>query len=79
MQNFNHMYKLVKTDQNFDTSNTIIRLSDNAFIPFDPMNADYQTYLKWLDGYELQITGPMKMEWVKVAESNTPLPADEEL
>lgn len=25
------------------------RLSDNAFIPFDPNNNDYQEYLKWLE------------------------------
>ena len=56
----------------------MIRLSDNVAIPFDPLNADYQTYLKWLDGYEFQMTEPMKMEWVKIAESNTPLPTDEE-
>jgi len=24
------------------------RLTDNAFIPFDPANTDYQEYLKWL-------------------------------
>ena len=26
----------------------IIRTTDNAFIPFDPANTDYQEYLKWL-------------------------------
>ena len=29
--------------------NAILRLADNAFIPFDPANTDYQEYLKWLD------------------------------
>jgi hypothetical protein len=27
----------------------IQRLTDNAFIPPDPANTDYQTYLTWLD------------------------------
>jgi len=27
---------------------TVLRLADNAFIPFDPANTDYQAYLKWL-------------------------------
>ena len=29
-------------------ANCIQRLSDNAFIPFDPDNTDYQAYLAWL-------------------------------
>ena len=29
-------------------TNQIIRLSDNAYIPFDPANIDYQAYLQWL-------------------------------
>lgn len=34
-------------------SQCIKRLSDNAFIPFDTANTDYQEYLKWLaDGNE---------------------------
>jgi hypothetical protein len=28
---------------------SIKRLSDNAFIPFDPANVDYQAYLAWLE------------------------------
>lgn len=26
----------------------VFRLADNAFIPFDPANTDYQEYLKWV-------------------------------
>jgi hypothetical protein len=33
------------TDQ---PSETVVRLSDTAFIPFDPANTDYQKYLEWL-------------------------------
>jgi len=42
------MYKLYKGIAS-STINTVIRLSDNAFIPFDPANTDYQAYLKWLE------------------------------
>jgi len=30
------------------TEDVILRLSDNAFIPFDPDNTDYIAYLAWL-------------------------------
>ena len=42
------MYKLFK---NPFTKNiiSVIRIDDNAFIPFDPANVDFQQYLKWLD------------------------------
>lgn len=29
-------------------NNIVIRVQDNAFIPFDIENIDYQAYLKWL-------------------------------
>lgn len=32
-----------------EVSDQVKRLSDNAFIPFDPQNSDYQEYLKWLE------------------------------
>jgi hypothetical protein len=43
----------------------------------DENNSEYQKYLKWIDGYELQMTGPTKYEWIKTSNGNTPLPADE--
>jgi hypothetical protein len=46
------MYKLFK-DKITQKVFSIQRLSDNAFIPFDEANKDYQEYLKWLaDGNE---------------------------
>lgn len=41
------MYQLIKT-MSGDIEKVIKRLSDDAFIPFDPDNTDYQAYLKWL-------------------------------
>ena len=31
------------------TGESILRLADNAFIPPDPANTDYQAYLAWLE------------------------------
>ena len=42
------MYKQYK-DVEGNLVNIILRIEDNAFIPFDPANTDYQAYLKWLD------------------------------
>jgi hypothetical protein len=60
------MYKIVKLNL------VVQRLVDNASIPFDEGNTDYQAYLEWLDGYE-SING----EWVQTnPDGNTPIPAD---
>ena len=57
------MYKLVK---NIDgTINVVVRLLDNAFIPFDSANIDYQAFLKY------------QAEGGKVYGADEPLPADE--
>jgi hypothetical protein len=42
------MYQLLP-DTPLGAVQCIKRLSDNAFIPFDPANTDYQAYLKWLE------------------------------
>jgi len=43
------MYKLTGIDSlTGDSLNIIIRLSDNASIPMDKNNRDYQEYLEWV-------------------------------
>ena len=42
------MYKLGMSFLGQTEPSSVIRLSDNACIPFDPDNTDYQAYLKWL-------------------------------
>ena len=41
------MYKQIK-NENGIVPNFIVREIDNAFIPFDPDNTDYQAYLAWV-------------------------------
>jgi hypothetical protein len=42
-----NMYQLCR-DVTEMPAQCIKRLSDNAFIPFDPANTDYAEYLEWL-------------------------------
>jgi len=42
------MYQQIKPIFEGQPAQCIKRLADNAFIPFDPANTDYQEYLKWL-------------------------------
>jgi hypothetical protein len=42
------MYKLIKNQATGEIKSQVQRLSDNACIPFDPANTDYQAYLLWL-------------------------------
>ena len=42
------MYKLLPNDFFNKPATAVVRLSDNAFIPFDPDNTDFLEYKKWL-------------------------------
>lgn len=46
------MYKLHKS---FDGLSLVIRLADNAFIPFDPANTDYANFKKEILADEAQL------------------------
>ena len=43
-----YTYKKQKTVREGEVSNVILRKEDNAFIPFDSANTDYQEYLAWV-------------------------------
>ena len=40
------MYKAIPLDPT-GNANGVTRISDSAFIPFDPANTDYQAFLKY--------------------------------
>ena len=42
------MYQKLTNPMTGAEAQCIKRLADNAFIPFDPANTDYQEFLKWL-------------------------------
>jgi hypothetical protein len=42
------MYKKLNDSITGQEAQCVKRLSDNAFIPFDLANTDYQEYLKWV-------------------------------
>lgn len=42
------MYQLLNDFVTGELVNIVKRLSDNAYIPFDEANTDYQEYLEWL-------------------------------
>jgi hypothetical protein len=46
------MYKLVSLKDTYtkqEIRKAIVRIQDNAWIPNDPANTDYQAYLKWIE------------------------------
>ena len=42
-------YQLINTPSNNPVGFVVKRAIDGVFIPVDPGNSDYQTYLVWLD------------------------------
>jgi len=44
-----YTYKQLKNELTGElATNVILRKEDNTFIPFDPLNRDYQEYLAWV-------------------------------
>ena len=63
------MYQLLP-DTPMGAATCIKRIADNAFIPFDPANTDYQEYLKWLEAGNQPIPA-------NAGEGHEPLPPEE--
>ena len=41
------------------STQVILRTADNAFIPIDSSNSDYQRYLRWLEDPEADESGTL--------------------
>ena len=59
------MYKLLKDQSQTGLANCVLRIIDNACIPFDNANTDYQRFLKY------------QAEGGKVYGADEEIPADE--
>ena len=42
------MYRKLIPLENGEEQQFVMKISNNAFIPFDPANTDYQEYLEWV-------------------------------
>jgi len=42
------MYKQLLNRDGTISTTSILRVADNAYIPFDPANVDFQQYQKWV-------------------------------
>ena len=55
------MYKLIKNPISKEIK-IVLRLFDNAFIPFDEANTDYQEYLKWTKASPMNVAAQPEEE-----------------
>jgi hypothetical protein len=62
------MYKLGTMSFSQTKPSCVIRLSDNAAIPFDPDNTDYQAFTRWLNDGNIPLPAD---EGVNNGEINT--------
>ena len=53
------MYQLLYNPRNpSELLQGVLRISDGAFIPFDPSNTDYSAYLSWVEDGNTPLPAP---------------------